>query len=136
MTVCNVFAWVLCAGLAYKGLRLPSTSDNGSTGSLLYDFYWGVSPFCSTASSRTCSLILTHMHADCKVKAVQWARSKCVQVSHSGQSNEAFAGCVAMRVAQKRGGPDCQHGAGRLQQLLTNALACRNGAVPSYRPVV
>ena len=38
----NVFSLALCAGLWAKGHLAPSSTDSGSTGSLLYDFYWGM----------------------------------------------------------------------------------------------
>ena len=38
----NVFAWVLCTILLIKGHVAPSTSDSGTTGSWIYDFYWGM----------------------------------------------------------------------------------------------
>ena len=38
----NVFSLALCAGLWAKGNLAPSSTDSGSTGSLLYDFYWGM----------------------------------------------------------------------------------------------
>ena len=37
----NVGAIVMCLVLQWKGLHAPSSSDCGSSGSLLYDFYWG-----------------------------------------------------------------------------------------------
>jgi hypothetical protein len=41
LSACNLFALALCAFLTWKGLNMPSTSDCGTNGSLLYDFYWG-----------------------------------------------------------------------------------------------
>ena len=38
----NVFAWVLCTILLIKGHVSPSTTDSGTTGSWIYDFYWGM----------------------------------------------------------------------------------------------
>jgi len=38
----NLFSLAVCAGLWAKGHLAPSTTDAGSTGSLLYDFYWGM----------------------------------------------------------------------------------------------
>ena len=42
LSALNVFSLALCAGLWAKGHLAPSSSDSGSTGSLLYDFYWGM----------------------------------------------------------------------------------------------
>jgi 7-dehydrocholesterol reductase len=38
----NLIAWVLCAVLLLKGHLAPSTTDSGTTGSWIYDFYWGM----------------------------------------------------------------------------------------------
>jgi 7-dehydrocholesterol reductase len=38
----NVLSWILCFTLFVKGHTFPSSTDSGSTGSLLYDFYWGM----------------------------------------------------------------------------------------------
>jgi 7-dehydrocholesterol reductase len=38
----NVFAWIFCAILFVKGHLAPSTTDSGTTGSWIYDFYWGL----------------------------------------------------------------------------------------------
>lgn len=37
----NVFGFVFCIFLMYKGLYYPSTQDNGSSGSVVKDFLWG-----------------------------------------------------------------------------------------------
>ena len=38
----NVFAWIFCTGLWIKGHLAPSTSDSGSTGNIIQDFFWGM----------------------------------------------------------------------------------------------
>jgi 7-dehydrocholesterol reductase len=38
----NVLSWILCFTLFVKGHTFPSSTDSGTTGSLLYDFYWGM----------------------------------------------------------------------------------------------
>uniref|UniRef100_A0A7S1H106 7-dehydrocholesterol reductase n=3 Tax=Hemiselmis andersenii TaxID=464988 RepID=A0A7S1H106_HEMAN len=37
----NYFSIVFCAFLYYKGLHFPSTKDSGSTGSFVFDYFWG-----------------------------------------------------------------------------------------------
>ena len=37
----NQFSLVFCAFLYFKGKLAPSTTDSGSTGSLVFDFWWG-----------------------------------------------------------------------------------------------
>mmetsp|Transcript_698 Transcript_698/g.2050 ORF Transcript_698/g.2050 Transcript_698/m.2050 type:complete len:485 (-) Transcript_698:720-2174(-) len=38
----NIFSLGFCAFLYLKGKYAPSSSDSGSTGSLIFDFYWGM----------------------------------------------------------------------------------------------
>jgi 7-dehydrocholesterol reductase len=38
----NIVAWALCFALYIKGHVAPSSSDSGSTGNILQDFYWGM----------------------------------------------------------------------------------------------
>jgi 7-dehydrocholesterol reductase len=38
---CNAAALVFCLFLTFKGLYFPSTSDSGTNGNLVVDFYWG-----------------------------------------------------------------------------------------------
>ena len=37
----TVFSHVLCIALHLKGLFYPSSSDSGTTGNLIFDYYWG-----------------------------------------------------------------------------------------------
>ena len=37
----NVLALALCGLLYVKGHFFPSTTDSGTTGNIVYDFYWG-----------------------------------------------------------------------------------------------
>lgn len=42
MLMCmNIFALVFCTMLTFKGYYSPSSSDHGSTGNAIIDFYWG-----------------------------------------------------------------------------------------------
>lgn len=41
LAVCNVFALMLCVFLTVKGLKFPSSSDSGTNGNLVYDYFWG-----------------------------------------------------------------------------------------------
>jgi len=41
LAACNVVGLVFCGALYVKGLYWPSSSDSGSTGSPLFDYYWG-----------------------------------------------------------------------------------------------
>eukprot|EP00529_Nitzschia_sp_RCC80_P023473 CAMPEP_0113524384 /NCGR_PEP_ID=MMETSP0014_2-20120614/46190_1 /TAXON_ID=2857 /ORGANISM="Nitzschia sp." /LENGTH=458 /DNA_ID=CAMNT_0000422497 /DNA_START=283 /DNA_END=1659 /DNA_ORIENTATION=+ /assembly_acc=CAM_ASM_000159 len=38
----NIFSWAWCFLLLLKGHVAPSTTDSGTTGSWVYDFYWGM----------------------------------------------------------------------------------------------
>ena len=37
----TVFSHILCICLTFKGLLAPSTTDSGSTGNIVMDYYWG-----------------------------------------------------------------------------------------------
>ncbi len=37
----SLFALLFCAFLTWKGIHRPSSSDSGSTGNLIFDYYWG-----------------------------------------------------------------------------------------------
>ncbi|MDR3492235.1 MAG: 7-dehydrocholesterol reductase [Gammaproteobacteria bacterium] len=37
----NIFSLVLCAAFYLKGRYSPSSSDNGITGNIIFDYYWG-----------------------------------------------------------------------------------------------
>ena len=37
----NLFSWIFCLFLYFKGLYAPSTPDSGSSGSAVFDYYWG-----------------------------------------------------------------------------------------------
>ena len=41
LSVLNIFALGLCAFFTMKGVYFPSTSDSGSNGNIIYDFWWG-----------------------------------------------------------------------------------------------
>lgn len=38
----NIFAWAWCVMLVIKGKLAPSSTDSGTTGSAILDFYWGM----------------------------------------------------------------------------------------------
>jgi 7-dehydrocholesterol reductase len=42
LVVCNVLALLLCGVLYYKGVHAPSSSDNGRSGNVIFDYFWGV----------------------------------------------------------------------------------------------
>jgi 7-dehydrocholesterol reductase len=41
----NIFSWAWCFMLLLKGHIAPSTTDSGTTGSWVYDFFWGMGKF-------------------------------------------------------------------------------------------
>ena len=41
LSTLNVFSFILCFGLYLKGMYAPSTADCGSSGNMLFDYYWG-----------------------------------------------------------------------------------------------
>ena len=37
----NIFSWLFCLLLYFKGIYRPSTPDSGSSGNPIFDYYWG-----------------------------------------------------------------------------------------------
>jgi len=37
----NLFSWLFCLLLYFKGIYAPSTPDSGSSGNAIFDYYWG-----------------------------------------------------------------------------------------------
>lgn len=42
LLILNIFSLVFCAVLYFKGLYSPSSTDCGSSGNVLFDYYWGM----------------------------------------------------------------------------------------------
>jgi 7-dehydrocholesterol reductase len=42
LVVCNLLALLLCGVLYVKGVNAPSSSDNGRSGNVVWDYFWGV----------------------------------------------------------------------------------------------
>ena len=62
LSALNIFSLFLCLFLYFKGKWAPSSSDSGTTGSLIYDFFWGEMPVqCLRVVTSTCSYL-----AECK----------------------------------------------------------------------
>jgi 7-dehydrocholesterol reductase len=64
----NLFSFALCAALTVKGLHFPSSSDSGTTGSLLFDFYWGTELF-----PRIGSKFDIKVWTNCRMGMMAWA---------------------------------------------------------------
>ena len=41
LALLNIFSLLLCLALYVKGLMAPSSSDSGSSGNVIFDYYWG-----------------------------------------------------------------------------------------------
>jgi 7-dehydrocholesterol reductase len=63
----NVFAWAFCLMLLGKGYLAPSSTDSGTTGSLIQDFYWGMELYPRIAGWDV------KMFTNCRVGMMFWA---------------------------------------------------------------
>lgn len=63
----NVFAWAFCIMLTVKGYVAPSTTDSGTTGSLIQDFYWGMELYPNIAGFDV------KMFTNCRAGMMFWA---------------------------------------------------------------
>jgi hypothetical protein len=63
LSAMNVFSLVFCLFLLIKGLTIPSTTDSGSSGNWVIDFYWLVGELvCMYAAARgACGSLLYHL---------------------------------------------------------------------------
>ena len=57
LSALNIFSLFLCLFIYLKGKWAPSSSDSGTTGSLIYDFFWGEMPV--RCLKMTCSCLTT-----------------------------------------------------------------------------
>jgi hypothetical protein len=55
----NVFAWMFCTMLLIKGYVAPSSTDSGTTGNLIHDFYWVRLSACGVCVCAFCFLSLS-----------------------------------------------------------------------------
>ena len=41
MAICHVFSLIFCVFLLLKGLYFPSSTDSGTNGNIMMDYFWG-----------------------------------------------------------------------------------------------
>jgi 7-dehydrocholesterol reductase len=93
----NVFAWAFCFMLLIKGYVAPSTTDSGTTGSLITDFYWGMELYPNIAGFDV------KMFTNCRAGMMFWAVavvSFCYKNMelHDGQLQIGMAVSVALQL--------------------------------------
>ncbi len=62
----NIFSLLLCVGLYFKGRFYPSSTDSGTTGNILFDYYWG-----SELYPRVAGVNLK-MFINCRLGMMSW----------------------------------------------------------------
>lgn len=93
----NVFAWCFCTMLLIKGYVAPSTSDSGTTGSLILDFFWGMELYPRIAGWDV------KMFTNCRAGMMFWAVAivsfcyKNMQL-HQGQLQLGLAVSVGLQL--------------------------------------
>jgi hypothetical protein len=82
----NVFAWGFCTMLLVKGYVAPSSTDHGTTGNLVQDFYWvGATRTCARRLRFPVFLQTRDSHFCCC--CFYWCRAwSCIHVSLDGMS--------------------------------------------------
>jgi len=93
----NVFAWGFCTMLLIKGYVAPSTSDSGTTGNIVHDFYWGMELYPNIAGWDV------KMFTNCRAGMMFWAVaivSFCYknQQLNDGQLQYGLAVSVALQI--------------------------------------
>lgn len=64
----NIFSLAFCAFLYIKGTMSPSSSDSGSTGSIIFDFYWGMELYPRIGDSFDLKI-----WTNCRMGMMSWA---------------------------------------------------------------
>jgi 7-dehydrocholesterol reductase len=67
LVTANILALVLCGVLYWKGLHHPSSTDNGSSGSFVWDYFWGVELHPTLGGESLKQLV------NCRVSMMGWS---------------------------------------------------------------
>jgi len=79
----NVFALVFCVFLTVKGRRFPSTTDSGTNGNAVIDFYWGTELY-----PRVWGWDIKTF-TNCRFGMMYWAVGICCYAYKQGELSEA-----------------------------------------------
>lgn len=92
----NVLALVLCALLYLKGILAPSSSDCGSSGNPIFDYYWGTELY-----PRIAGFDVKQM-TNCRMGMMFWAvfllSAVCKQYESTGQLSDSLAVNVLLQL--------------------------------------
>lgn len=92
----NLFALVFCGFLYLKGRFLPSSSDSGHTGNLIFDYYWGTELYPRIFGWDV------KMFTNCRFGMVFWAISAisyaCAQYERYGYVSDSMLVNVALQL--------------------------------------
>ena len=93
----SMFAFFFCIFLTFKGLYFPTDSDSGSTGSFLYDFYWGTELYPKLGPLNV------KQFTNCRFGMMAWALLPvvfaCYQYERDGFLADSALACVVLMCA-------------------------------------
>lgn len=92
----NIFGNVLCLFLTIKGYVAPSSTDSGSTGSFLFDYFWGTELYPRLLGGR----FDIKQWTNCRMGLMAWSvlplcfMAKQMEASETGQPANSMLVCV------------------------------------------
>jgi 7-dehydrocholesterol reductase len=90
----SIFAIFFCLFLTFKGLYFPTDSDSGTTGSFLYDFYWGTELYPKFGKLNV------KQFTNCRFGMMAWALLPvvfaCYQYERDGFLADSVLACVIL----------------------------------------
>uniref|UniRef100_A0A2C9JUP7 7-dehydrocholesterol reductase n=2 Tax=Biomphalaria glabrata TaxID=6526 RepID=A0A2C9JUP7_BIOGL len=86
----NAFSLIFCAFLYIKGLLTPSSTDSGSSGNIIFDYYWGMELY-----PRVLGFDIK-VFTNCRFGMMVWALLVCI---HSVKSFELYGFVDSMFVS-------------------------------------
>jgi len=72
MATLTFFSFIVCVGLYVKGHLWPTTSDSGSSGNVIFDFFWGMELY-----PRVCGVDIK-VFTNCRFGLTVWALLVCI----------------------------------------------------------
>jgi 7-dehydrocholesterol reductase len=96
LVICNVLAILLCGVLYLKGVRAPSSSDNGRSGNVVWDYFWGVE------LHPTVFGVSLKQYVNCRLSMMGWSviviSCAAKQWESTGRVSNTMMVCAALQV--------------------------------------
>ena len=86
----NILSLILCVFLYLKGRYLPSSSDSGTTGNIIFDYYWGTELYPKIGT------INLKMFINCRLGMMSWG---LILLSYAAKQHELYGLSNSMMVA-------------------------------------